>query len=144
MHHQLNFLLGDKLIFVQRWMDSTAYASPMFHHFPEDRTSGKDWLKWVDEFLDELFDGRPTFDDIREFLEDNSWEDFIPDKSDIGEVIGAIYDKIEGEIDPSQYIPKKDPQKDRQYRYCRGVGRAYGLWLRQDRCQRSIHRSMDQ
>ena len=80
---------------------------PNFPPFPEDGTSGKDWLEWVDEFLDELFDGRPTFDDIREFLEDNSWEDFIPDKSDIGEVIGAIYDKIEDEIDPSQYIPKK-------------------------------------
>ena len=75
--------------------------------FPENGTSGTDWLEWVDEFLDELFDGRPTFDDIREFLEDNNWEDFIPDKSDIGEVIGAIYDKIEDEINPSQYIPKK-------------------------------------
>ena len=79
----------------------------IFPPFPEDGTSGKDWLEWVDEFLDELFDGIPTFDDIREFLKDNSWEDYIPNKSDIGEVIGAIYDKIEDEIDPSQYIPKK-------------------------------------
>lgn len=75
--------------------------------FPDDGTSGKDWLEWVDELLDNIFGEIPTFDDIREFLEDNSWEDLIPNKSDVSDLITAIYDKIEDEIDPSQYIPNK-------------------------------------
>jgi len=75
--------------------------------FPDDGTSGKDWLEWVDELLDNIFGEIPTFDDIREFLEDNSWEDLVPNKSDVSDLITAIYDKIEDEIDPSQYIPNK-------------------------------------
>ena len=75
--------------------------------FPDDGTSGKDWLEWVDELLDNIFGEIPTFDDIREFLEDNSWEDLVPNKSDVSGLITAIYDKIEDEIDPSQYIPNK-------------------------------------
>ena len=77
--------------------------------FPDDGTSGKDWLEWVDELLDNIFGEIPTFDDIREFLEDNSWEDLVPNKSDVSDLITAIYDKIEDEIDPSQYIPNKIP-----------------------------------
>jgi Ca2+-binding RTX toxin-like protein len=75
--------------------------------FPDDGTSGKDWLEWVDELLDNIFGEIPTFDDIRDFLEDNSWEDLVPDKSDVSDLITAIYDKIEDEIDPSQNIPNK-------------------------------------
>ena len=75
--------------------------------FPEDGTSGKAWLRWVDELLDNIFGGIPTFDDIRDFLKDNSWEDLVPNKSDVSDLISTIYDKIEDEIDPSQYIPKK-------------------------------------
>lgn len=75
--------------------------------FPEDGTSGKAWLRWVDELLDNIFGGIPTFDDIRDFLKDNSWEDLVPSKSDVSDLISTIYDKIEDEIDPSQYIPKK-------------------------------------
>ena len=47
--------------------------------FPENGTSGKGWLDWVDELLDNIFGGIPTFDDIRDFLTDTSWEDFVPD-----------------------------------------------------------------
>ena len=61
----------------------------------------------MDELLDNIFGEIPTFDDIREFLEDNSWEDLVPNKSDVSDLITAIYDKIEDEIDPSQYIPNK-------------------------------------
>ena len=75
--------------------------------FPEDGTSGKAWLRWVDELLDNIFGGIPTFDDIRDFLKDNSWEDLVPSKSDVSDLISTIYGKIEDEIDPSQYIPKK-------------------------------------
>ena len=75
--------------------------------FPENGTSGKAWLDWVDELLDNIFGGIPTFDDIRDFLEDNSWEDLVPNKSDVSNLISTIYDKIDEEIDPSQYIPKK-------------------------------------
>ena len=75
--------------------------------FPEDGTSGKAWLRWVDELLDNIFGGIPTFDDIRDFLKDNNWEDLVPNKSDVSDLISTIYDKIEDEIDPSQYIPKK-------------------------------------
>ncbi len=45
--------------------------------FPDDGTSSKGWLEWVDELLDNIFGGIPTFDDIREFLEDNSWEEWL-------------------------------------------------------------------
>ena len=75
--------------------------------FPEDGTSGKAWVKWVDELLDNIFGGIPTFDDVRDFLKDNSWEDLVPNKNDVSDLISTIYDKIEDEIDPSQYIPKK-------------------------------------
>ena len=75
--------------------------------FPEDGTSGKAWLRWVDELLDNIFGGIPTFNDVRDFLKDNSWEDLVPSKSDVSDLISSIYDKIEDEIDPSQYIPKK-------------------------------------
>ena len=77
--------------------------------FPENGTSGEGWLDWVDELLDNIFGGIPTFDDIRDFLTDTSWEDFVPDTipstDDISDLISAIYDKIEDEIDPAQYIP---------------------------------------
>ena len=75
--------------------------------FPEDGTSGKAWIGWVDDLLDTIFGGIPTFDDVRDFLQDNSWEDLVPSKSDVSDLISTIYDKIEDEIDPSQYIPKK-------------------------------------
>jgi len=75
--------------------------------FPEDGASGKAWVKWVDELLDNIFGGIPTFDDVRDFLKDNSWEDLVPNKNDVSDLISTIYDKIEDEIDPSQYIPKK-------------------------------------
>jgi hypothetical protein len=75
--------------------------------FPENGTSGNAWIEWVDELLDNIFGGIPTFDDIREFLEDNSWEDLVPNKSDVSNLISTIYGKIDDEIDPSQYIPKK-------------------------------------
>ena len=79
--------------------------------FPEDGTSGKAWLRWVDDLLDNIFGGIPTFDEVRDFLKDNSWEDLVPTKSDVSDLISTIYDKIEDEIDPSQYIPKKDLKK---------------------------------
>ena len=79
--------------------------------FPSNGTSGQGWLDWVDELLDNIFGGIPTFDDIREFLEDNKWEDLVPDANDVSELISTIYDKIDEEIDPSQYIPEEVSDK---------------------------------
>ena len=76
-------------------------------NFPENGTSGQAWVDWVDELLGNIFGGVPSFDDIRDFLKDNSWEDLVPNKSDVSDLISTIYEKIEDEIDPSQYIPKK-------------------------------------
>ena len=82
-----------------------AFIPDFLPEFPDGGTSGEGWLDWVDELLDNIFGEIPTFDDIRDFLEDNSWEDLVPDPDDISDLISAIYDKIDDEIDPKQYIP---------------------------------------
>ena len=83
------------------------FRPDLLPEFPENGTSGEGWLDWVNELLDNIFGGIPTFNDIREFLEENNWEDLVPDASDVSDLISTIYDKIEEEIDPSQYIPNE-------------------------------------
>ena len=71
---------------------------------PKDGSSGKGWVNWVDELLDNIFNGIPTFEDLYDFLEDNSWEDYVP-ADEVGDLISTIYDKIDDNINPKDFIP---------------------------------------
>lgn len=69
---------------------------------PKDPTDSDAWLDWTRELLGNISDEVPTFEDVQDYLEDI--KNIVPVEY-IGDVISEIYDTIEEEIDPAQYIP---------------------------------------
>ena len=75
--------------------------------FPDDGTSSKGWLEWVDELLDNISVESQHLTIFVSSLKTTAGRTLFPTRVTSATLITAIYDKIEGEIDPSQYIPKK-------------------------------------